>query len=56
MAKNKSNEEKDKWGANLTAAERNRIFSAWIARTKPEDMFPEAYKRAMESLKKAGLI
>jgi hypothetical protein len=40
----------------LHPRELDRRVSALIARTKPEDLFPAAYKRAVESLRKAGLI
>jgi hypothetical protein len=43
-------------GAQLTAEERERIVNAWIDQTKPEDLFPRAYQRAVQSLTKAGLL
>lgn len=46
----------DKRWLEMTPEERNKRVSDLIARTRPEDLFPAAYKRAFESLRKAGLI
>jgi hypothetical protein len=49
----------DDYGRNLSREEMNRIADEILASTKPEDLFPEAYKRFVEHidmLEREGLI
>lgn len=54
--KDKHRYEKGEFGRFLTREEREKRLNAFIARTTPQERFPEAYKRAVENLERAGLI
>lgn len=56
MKKEKSNKPDPQWGSNLTPAQREARIKAFLKRTRPENIFPEGYRRAYENLLKAGLI
>ncbi|MEI9919783.1 MAG: hypothetical protein WDO14_13440 [Bacteroidota bacterium] len=49
----------DDYGRNLTTEERQKLVEEMLATTKPEDLFPEAYKRFvehMDMLEREGLL
>ncbi|MEJ0032610.1 MAG: hypothetical protein WDO15_20645 [Bacteroidota bacterium] len=49
----------DDYGRNLTTEERQKIVEEILRTTKPEDLFPEAYKRFvehMDMLDREGLL
>jgi len=56
MKNKKVKRKPDEVWLRMTPEERDKIVWDWIRRTKPEDLFPEGYRRAYENLTKAGLI
>ena len=44
------------YGPFLTEEEREKRLDDFLARTSDEDLFPEAYKRFISNLERAGLI
>ena len=54
--KDKYRYERGDFGRFLPGEEVHRRLEAFLARTTPEERFPEAYKRAVANLERAGLI
>lgn len=48
--KDKIRYERGEFGSLLPLEEVERRFDAYLARTKPEERFPEAYKRAVKHI------
>jgi hypothetical protein len=54
--KDKYRYERGDFGRFMPQEEVEKSLNEFLARTKPEDIFPEAYKRAVANLERAGLI